>query len=65
MPAMGKKNKGHKKELVTVSGLDRELEILEFLSSNERRKTQMEIAEALHLPVSSVARITLQLEATG
>ena len=65
MPAMGKKDKGHKKELVTVPGLDRGLEILEFLSSSERGKTQMEIADALHLPVSSVARITLQLEATG
>ena len=54
-----------KKELVTVPGLDRGLEILEFLSSSERGKTQMEIADALHLPVSSVARITLQLEATG
>ena len=65
MPAMGKKDKGRKKELVTVPGLDRGLEILEFLSCCEHGKTQMEIADALHLPVSSVARITLQLEATG
>lgn len=60
---MDKKN--NIKEPVTVPGLDRGLAVMEFLSAYERGKTQMEIADALHLPVSSVARITLQLEATG
>ena len=57
--------KSSTREQVTVPGLDRGLAVMEFLSAYERGKTQIEIASALHLPVSSIARITLQLEATG
>ena len=48
-----------------VPGLSRGLAVMDFLASRPHGGTQMEIAGALSLPVSSVARITLQLEATG
>ena len=54
-----------KKDAMPVPGLSRGLSVMEFLSSRPQGGTQVEIAEALSLPVSSVARITLQLEATG
>jgi DNA-binding IclR family transcriptional regulator len=54
-----------KKGEIPVPGLSRGLAVMEFLSSHPQGNTQMEIAEALALPISSVARITLQLEATG
>lgn len=53
------------KTAIPVPGLARGLAVMEFLASRPHGGTQMEIAGALSLPISSIARITLQLEATG
>ncbi len=52
-------------DLNPVPGLSRGLAIMELISENPDGYTQMAIAEKLSLPISSVARITLQLESTG
>jgi DNA-binding IclR family transcriptional regulator len=51
-----------KKVNYSAPGLERGLKILEYLSQHPSGKGQVEIAQALNVPVSSVFRMTLTLE---